>query len=89
ANSGGLVVGNFRQATLMIANGGTVTSTTGIIGSFNGSVSSATVSGAGSTWTNSAGLTIGREGVGTLTIINGGAVSNTTGVIGAAAGSAG
>ncbi|WP_426535639.1 autotransporter outer membrane beta-barrel domain-containing protein [Bradyrhizobium sp. McL0615] len=63
--------------------------TLGIIADNAGSVGTATVDGAGSTWTNSSDFYVGHAGTGTLTIRNGGAVSNVYGFIGNFAGATG
>ena len=84
-NSGQLVVGGFLGpafGSLTVQNGGTVTNTEGNIGYASGATGTATVSGAGATWTNSADLYIGRNGTGTLSIGTGGTVSNVVGRIG-------
>ena len=83
--SGQLVVGGFlgpASGTLIVQNGGTVTDTTGIIGSSSGSTGTATVGGSGAAWTNSGDLYIGSNGTGALNIGSGGTVSNTVGHIG-------
>ena len=49
----------------------------GYIGYNSGSVGTATVDGAGSTWTDSSSLYVGYSGTGTLKISNGGAVNST------------
>ena len=56
--------------------------TLGIIGDNAGSTGTATVDGAGSSWTNSSDFYVGHNGNGTLTIRNGGAVSNVFGFVG-------
>ncbi|MBZ9868429.1 autotransporter outer membrane beta-barrel domain-containing protein, partial [Mesorhizobium sp. CA15] len=56
---------------------------------FGNGVGTATVDGAGSTWTNTGDLDVGEFGTGTLTISNDGTVSNDSGTIGAQAGSIG
>jgi len=76
-NSSDLYVGAFGgTGTLNIQNGGTVTNTIGFIGYDAGSTGTATVDGAGSTWTNSSSLQVGREGNGTLNL-TGGVVSSS------------
>ncbi len=55
----------------------------------SGSHGDATVTGAGSTWTNTGALEVGEDGDGTLSIQAGAQVSNATGVAGANAGSTG
>ncbi|QWG23765.1 autotransporter outer membrane beta-barrel domain-containing protein [Bradyrhizobium sediminis] len=72
-----VVVGNHGAGTLMVSNGGAVAATTWTsrLGNSAGSTGTATVTGAGSTWTNGSNLYIGVSGTGALTIANGGAVS--------------
>lgn len=55
-NSGRLEVGRAGNGTLMIADGGTVVSSTGIIGAYNFANGTVTVNGAGSSWLNSGNL---------------------------------
>jgi NADH-quinone oxidoreductase subunit F len=62
--------------TLTIAGGVTVPSANGYLGFKSGAVGTATVSGAGSTWTNSNTLYVGYVGTGSLSITNGGKVSD-------------
>lgn len=95
-NSGDLFVGNDGSGTLIIENGGTVTSgfaTISRTGRLAGSSGTATVTGAGSSWASSDDLVIGGTagggttatnglGDGTLHILAGGAVSNVDGYIG-------
>ena len=52
ANTQNLIVGQSGVGTLAVQNGGTVTDFGGFIGQLPGSQGTATVSGAGSTWTN-------------------------------------
>jgi T5SS/PEP-CTERM-associated repeat protein len=84
-----LFVGNSGIGTLTIQNGGAVSNVTGILGVSAISTGTATVDGAGSSWTKSGGLDVGGSGTGTLTIQNGGNVSNADGSIGRSAGSTG
>jgi len=86
---GSLIVGSAGTGMLTVSNGGTVSSTTGIIGLSAGSVGNATVTGAGATWTDTGFLFVGSNGTGTLTVSNGGTVSNTNGIVGNAPGSTG
>jgi len=79
---GTLAVGNYGTGTLLVENGGIVSSILGYIGYMSGSTGSATVSGAGSQWNNSGDLYVGRYGTGTLLVENGGVVSNINGTIG-------
>ena len=71
ANSGDLFVGYSGTGTLNVS-GGSVTNTTGYLGSEIGSFGTATVSSG--TWSNSGNLAVGVSGTGTLTM-NGGLVT--------------
>jgi len=81
--AGALMIGDTGTGNLTIANGGNVTDTIGYVGTANVSSpgnSSATVTGANSTWINSGNLYVGGAslipyGNGTLAISNGGNVS--------------
>ncbi|MGX5799737.1 autotransporter domain-containing protein [Bradyrhizobium sp. Arg314] len=77
-----LYVGNSGTGELTIQSGGTVSNTIGYLGYNAASTGTATVDGAGSSWTNSGDLVVGYLGTGTLTIQNGGKVSNSSGFIG-------
>ncbi|WP_315786428.1 MULTISPECIES: autotransporter domain-containing protein [unclassified Bradyrhizobium] len=77
-----LRVGVSATGALMVQSGGTINNTLGVIGDNVGSIGSATVDGAGSSWINSADLLVGNAGNGTLIIRNGGAVSNDYGYVG-------
>ena len=67
------------SGTLNVLAGGSVTFDVGtLIGNQYDSAGFATVSGAGSTWTNNALFLLGFSGAGTLNIEAGGAVHNTT-----------
>ena len=71
-----LFIGNNGSGSLTIAEGGDVTSSaTSIANGLSSSLGSASITGAGSTWTNSGQFTIGTNGTGTVTIGNGGSVS--------------
>ncbi len=61
---------------LAVQNGGTLTDFGGFVGDLPGSRGTATVSGAGSTWTNTGTIVVGGLGTGTLTIQNGGTVNS-------------
>jgi T5SS/PEP-CTERM-associated repeat protein len=103
SNSGNLIVGNDGTGTLTIENGGTVTSTFAAIslyGGPSGSSGTATVTGAGSTWTSSDNFVVGGtasggmtasigQGNGTLNISAGGTVSNVNGYLGSDTGAVG
>ena len=89
---GGLNIGSFGTGTLMIADGGRVIDITPLvtnIGQGAGSVGTATVTGAGSLWSDIAGIRIGNSGTGTLTIAEGGIVATPNVVIANNAGSIG
>jgi T5SS/PEP-CTERM-associated repeat protein len=90
AQANTVLVGNSGTGTLTIQNGGKVSNVTGYVGYIAGSTGTATVDGAGSTWTNSGPLYVGVAGIGTVTIQNGGAVSNAAfGFLGYNSGSTG
>ena len=80
--SGPIGVGYSGTSSLQISDGLTVQSTNGYIGYGSGSIGTATVSGAGSTWSNSSDLSVGLYGRGTLDITNGGTVMSRQGRIG-------
>lgn len=71
----GVVDGGVGNA--WIESGGNVTGGTVLIGAFEGSHGSITVSGAGSNLTSLGNFDVGREGTGSLLIENGGAVMAT------------
>ena len=64
--------------TLAIAEGKTITSTTGYLGYKSGSSGIATVAGTGSTWNITNNLYVGNYGMGNLTVANGGSVTAKT-----------
>lgn len=74
---------------LTIRNAGTLSDSNGALGLNPGSAGTATVNGAGSSWSNSADLSVGYSGAGTLTIQSGGAVSNQSGRVGRSSSSTG
>lgn len=85
-NTGNLGVGYYGQGTLLIENGGTVSSVFGLIGwQASSTDSSATVTGSGSSWTLSDSLYVGNLGKGVMTVWAGGQVSSLNGYIGAVA----
>ena len=85
-----LIVGQSGVGTLAVQNGGTLTDFSGTVGQLPGSQGMATVSGAGSTWTNNSDVVVGGLGTGTLTIQDGGTVnSRGGGSIGLSPGSTG
>ena len=67
------------HGTLNIEAGGQVTNSTGYLGAAAGSVGTATVTGAGSKWTNSGALYVGYRSNGSLTIEDGGQVTSASG----------
>ena len=92
--NGSVIVGKYNNGTLIIRDGGSISSTRGNIGDGDighpsGITGAVTVTGAGSTWTNSQILFIGSINNGALTIENGGAVNSTTGFVGQFDGSTG
>ena len=90
--AGGLNIGSFGAGSLTIANGGTVINTTPVfanIGNAVGSQGTATVTGAGSNWSNTGGVNVGTFGTGTLTIADSATVTAPTVVIAANPGAVG
>jgi T5SS/PEP-CTERM-associated repeat protein len=79
-----LSIGAAGTGSLTIVQGGTVSNNLGLahVGESAGSNGSATVRGAGSTWTSGADLIVGEEGTGTLTIEQGSDVSSNVGAVG-------
>jgi T5SS/PEP-CTERM-associated repeat protein len=75
---GSLYVGFGGEGTLLVTNGGLVSSQDGYIGFLPGSFGEAVVSGAGSTWSSLAGLEVGWQGVGRLTVTEGSLVISPT-----------
>jgi len=89
-NSRDLHVGNYGSGTLNIQAGGQVNNNgDGYLGYWFGATGTATVTGAGSKWTNSSILDIGDFGNGTLNIQAGGQVSSFAGYLGYFSGSTG
>ncbi len=91
-NRGWLNVGYYGNATVTVTDGGTVSCGSHThLGYYADSTAEATVTGAGSTWTNdgNGSLYVGSGGSGTLTITDGGTVSNAWGFIGYSLGSTG
>jgi len=85
-NTDSLNVGSSGDGTLIVTNGGAVTSTDGHVGSAPSAKGSVTVRGAGSSWNMTGDLFLGAQGTGKLTIENGGSVSSNSGNIGRAGG---
>ena len=78
-----------NHGSLTIQNGMDIVDEDGYIGRYAGSVGTATVSGAGSTWTSSRFLHVGYEGNGTLLVNNAANVASYVSDIGSEAGSYG
>jgi T5SS/PEP-CTERM-associated repeat protein len=86
ASSDTLYMGFRGNGTLRITNGGAVSSLGAVsgvgasLGEYSGSTGTATVSGAGSTWTvtGATGIKVGNLGTGRLSISDGGAVTAST-----------
>ena len=82
-NTGSLTVGRGGVGTLTVSAGGSVSSIDGVIGqSADAAGSSATVTGAGSTWNASGTLFVGNFGASELNVLSGGAVTSAAAVIG-------
>ncbi len=75
-------VGKASSGSVSVDLDSDLSSNQSFIASNSGSTGSATVDGAGSTWTISDNLLVGQLGSGTLSIANGGTVSNGYGCIG-------
>lgn len=75
--------------TLSITSGGDLSNRTGYVGFFANSNGTASISGAGSSWSNTGSLMIGRNGGGTLSIDNGATASSQFGYLGYSLGSSG
>ena len=87
-----LYVGRYGTGVLNITNGAAVNDASSYIGREAGSVGTATVDGAGSSWTSdiySYNMSVGHSGTGTLDVTNGGTVSHRSGSIGYGAGGSG
>lgn len=87
--SGRIGVGYDGTGSLTIRAGASAVSPGAVIGWNTGSNGIATVTGAGSVWTNTADLYVGNVGNGTLRIEDHGAVSSTNGWVGTVTGSRG
>ncbi len=75
---GSLYVGFGGEGTLLVSNGGLVSSQDGTLGFLPGSYGEAVVSGAGSVWSTLVDLQVGGEGVGRLTVTEGSLVISPT-----------
>ncbi|MBR0780360.1 autotransporter outer membrane beta-barrel domain-containing protein [Bradyrhizobium iriomotense] len=89
AHAQSAIIGLSATGALTIQNGGTLSNAGGALGLNLGSTGTATVDGAGSSWSNSADLSVGYSGAGTLTIQSGGAVSDQSGYVGRGASASG
>ncbi|WP_369026895.1 autotransporter domain-containing protein [Qipengyuania sp. RANM35] len=78
----GLVVGNTGTGSLVITDGGVVSSLQVQMGGYAGSEGTVTVDGANSNLATTGTLTVGNAGVGNLTITGGGEVSNNFAFVG-------
>ncbi len=91
AVANGVVVGSSGTGMLAIQNSGTLGSGPGTIGNNGGSIGTATVTGAGSSWTVPS-ILVGQAGTGTLIIEHGGAmnvIAGGAGIIGSGSGGIG
>lgn len=77
-----LLVGVTGVGGLTVDAGSDIASSFGDVGSQTGSSGTATVTGAGSSWSNTGGLNVGDFGDGTLSILSGATVSNGSGTVG-------
>lgn len=89
SSTGALGVGYLGSGALGISGGVNIASKTGYLGYGAGSTGTATVTGAGSTWSNSGTLYVGNSGTGNLFITNGGSVTSYGGYVGYNTGSNG
>jgi T5SS/PEP-CTERM-associated repeat protein/autotransporter-associated beta strand protein len=78
-----------ENGTVNLVNGGDISGRSSYLGIDAGSQGTATISGAGSTWTNSVEFIAAYAGTGTLTIANGGSLINVGSYIGYDPGSIG
>lgn len=84
-----LNVGLNAAATLTVDGGSTLNNVVGLIGNQAPANGVATVTGAGSTWTNASDLRVGDSGTGTLHVLAGGTANSSSGEIGRSLGSNG
>lgn len=87
--SGHVNLGEYGTGSMVVSNGGRVSNANAVLGQFAGSTGTATVDGAGSSWTNSGSFQVGIGGNGSVTISNGGAVFAADSVMGASHGAIG
>ncbi|MEX2310758.1 MAG: hypothetical protein WD738_24535 [Pirellulales bacterium] len=88
-----LIIGRYGTGVLNISGGAdvNVTNASGnaLLGQYVGSNGTASIDGAGSTWSIATSLVVGGSGNGTLDVTNGGNVNSATGLLGASGGVAG
>jgi fibronectin-binding autotransporter adhesin len=77
------------NASLLVADGATLSGLDAVLGQNAGSTGLATVTGTGSLWENQRNLEIGRGGDGTVTVANGGMLTSAGAYLGFNAGSVG
>ena len=70
--------GGTGTGTVTVTSGNALASANSYLGDLYHSSGTATVDGAGSTWTNSSSSDVGSAGLGTLNLTNGGAVNTTS-----------
>ncbi len=87
-HTGDLVIGTAGDGNLAIESGGTATTGSVVLGSADDSLGSATVAGAGSSWTTGS-LVAGHFGTGSVRVSDGGRLSSTFTVLGNGAGGGG
>jgi T5SS/PEP-CTERM-associated repeat protein/autotransporter-associated beta strand protein len=88
--SGEVIVGNIGSGSVVIRNGGVVSSDNSVgIAELPGSTGTVTIDGAGSKWTTSSNTVLANVGAGTLTLSNGGTFSTTLMQIASTSGSTG
>lgn len=80
-SGGAVAVGVDGNGTLLVSNGGTVSTTqfSSTIGEYAGSTGIATITGGGSSWlhTGTNSFVVGQDGAGTLNVLNGATVNTT------------
>jgi len=89
STDGTMFIGYHNTGTLDITSGGQLTSNNGYVGYQSGSVSHATVDGAGSLWINKGSLSVAETGNGVLDISNGGKVTTKELYLGSSVGASG
>lgn len=87
--AGDVTVGAYGTGSMLVSNGGRVSNANAFLGQFAGSTGTATVDGAGSSWTNAGILEVGIGGNASVTISNGGAVVAVASFLGPSIGAVG